>query len=218
MPPRSALLALALCLLWLGVPARGQLGGDDRVPLGELVDVVVLDDEILAVDAQGSGTLAVALRVGERVLWQGSRGLLALVFTDQRVLGVATRGASWQEVEYERGEAPPRDAQLGDRVALVSLPRRVLGFVGPGNRFVETRLGPHQKLRATRVGANVAVVVTSRDAHGLSSSAGGFFPFDLQLREEIQRVDAGSNTATLHTDRRVLVFRSPTATWAERRH
>lgn len=212
------LLWLWLACLWGATPAGAQgWVGDDRIPLGELVEIVVLDDEILAIDAEGGGTVAVKRRLGEQVLWQGTRGLLGVVLTSARVLGVGARAGSWQEVEYERGESSPAGALLGDRVALVTLPQRVLGFVGTSNRFVETRLGPHQKLRSTRVGANVAVVVTNRDAHGLSSSAGGFFAYDLQLREDIERVVAGANVVTLHTDRRVLVFRSPTGTWSERR-
>jgi len=220
-PRRTSTLAVLLgaCFLSAASTATAQLGSaGDRVPLGDLVEVVVLDDEILAIDAEAGGTLAVSRRVGEDVLWTGTRGLLAVVITDQRLLAVATGAASWQEVDYQRGESPPGGALLGDRVALVTLRQRVLGFVGPANRFSELRLGPHQRLRATRVGANVAVVVTSRDAHGLSSSAGGFFPVGLQVREDIERVEAGSNVATLHTDQRVLVFRSPTATWSERRN
>jgi hypothetical protein len=64
----------------------------------------------------------------------------------------------------------------------------------------------------------VAVVVTDREALGLSPAAGGFFSIRLQLREKIGEVVARSNLATVHTDRRVLVFRSPTGTWAERRN
>jgi hypothetical protein len=94
----------------------------------------------------------------------------------------------------------------------------VLGFLGPANRFVESRLGPQEDLRALRVGANVAVVVTDREALGLSPDAGGFFPIRLQLKEEIDDIVARSNLATVHTNRRVLVFRSPTGTWAERRN
>lgn len=211
-PSRPGLLAL------LALVAAALGAGGDRVPLGDLVEVVVLDDEILAFDAEAGGTLALSRRVGEEVLWTAARGLLAVVVTDQRVLAVGTGAASWQEVDYQRGESPPGAAQLGDRVALVALEQRVLGFVGPGNRFSELRLGPQQRVRTTRVGANVAVVVTNRDAHGLSSSAGGFFPVPLQVREDVERVETGANVATLHTDRRVLVFRAPTGSWAERRH
>jgi hypothetical protein len=189
----------------------------DEVPLGDLIEIVVLDDELLAVDAEGGGTSTVRRRLGERILWVSTRGLLGVVITDERVLAIATRG-NWQEVVYERGEAPPAGAQLGDRVALVMMRQRALGFLSTPNRFVEYRLGPQEDLRALRIGANVAVVVTDREALGLSPAAGGFFSIRLQLREKIGEVVARSNLATVHTDRRVLVFRSPTGTWAERRN
>lgn len=219
MSTRATAAVLFSCVLFTPALASSQFdSGDDRVPLGDLIEIVELADELLAVDATGGGTLAVSRRIGEQVLWRGTRGLLGVAITNYRILAVGTGAASWQELRYETGESPPSRALLGDRVALVELGGRVLGFLGPFNRYVEVRLGPNERLRATRVGANVAVVVTSRDAYGLSSAVGGFFPYDLQLREEVERIVAGSNVVTLHTDTRVLVFRSPTGTWAERRH
>ncbi|MEM7410686.1 MAG: hypothetical protein AAF430_10670 [Myxococcota bacterium] len=220
--PRSRWLAAALFLALAGgsVPAASQLafGDDDRVPLGALLEVIVEGEELFAFDAQTGGTSVERLRVGETVLWSDSRGLLAVVITDQRILAIATRSSRWQSVDYERREPPPRSALLGDRVALVPLARRVLGFLGTTSRFSEERLGPHQELRATRVGANVGIVVTDREALGLSPSAGGFFPIRLQLKEKIRAVEAASNLATVRTSQRILVFRSPSGTWAERRH
>lgn len=206
---------MLLCAL---APAlvRAQFPRDDELPLGDLIEIVELEDELLAFDARGGGTTRVRLRLGERVLWRDVQGLVGVVITDVRVLAVAA-GSGWQEAIYERRESPPRQAELGDRVALVRMPQRVLGYLGSVGRFVEIRLGPQEELRSARVGANVAVVVTSREAHGLSPDAGGFFPIRLQLRERIDDVVARSNLATVHTDQRVLVFRAPTGTWAERR-
>ena len=94
----------------------------------------------------------------------------------------------------------------------------MLGFLGTVGRFVQTRLGPQEDLRAVQVGANVAVLVTNREAIGLSPEAGGFFAIRLQVKERIAEVSARSNLATVQTNQRVLVFRAPTGTWAERRH
>ena len=213
-----------LRLLWLWVAiaigptsAHAQLTRD-QVPLGELIEIVVMDDEILAVDATSGGSSVVRRRLSESVLWTGTQGRVGVVITDQRVLGFAPRSGGWQEAPYERGEAPARDAQLGDRVAVIILRQRVLGFLGTAGRFVQTRLGPHEDLRAVQVGANVAVLVTNREAIGLSPEAGGFFEIRLQVKERITEVTARSNLATVQTNQRVLVFRGPTGTWAERRH
>ncbi len=177
-----------------------------------------MEDEILGIDGESGGTSVVRRRLTEQVLWKGSRGRVGIVITDQRVLAIAPKTGGWQEAAYERGEPPARSAELGDRVALVILPKRVLGFLGTVGRFVQVRLGPQEDLRAVRVGANVAVIVTDRVALGLSPHAGGFFPIRLQLKERIHEVAARSNMATVQTDQRVLVFRSSTGTWAERRH
>ena len=218
--PTLGTLALAFTVELAPAAASAQRdAGDDRLPLGDLIEIVALDGELLAVDAQGGGTTRVRLRLGERVLWRSVKGLVGVAITDQRVLAVATDSASWQEAVYEQSESPPADgAVLGDRVALVVLEQRVLGFVGRVGRFVEIRLGPQESLRASRVGANVAVVVTDRKAHGLSYEAGGFFPVRLQLKERIEDVGASANFATVRTNQRVLVFRAPTGSWAERRH
>jgi hypothetical protein len=209
--------------LWVAVAiapalAHAQHTRADQVPLGELIEIVVMDDEILAVDAESGGSSVVRRRLAESVLWTGTRGRVGVVITDQRVLAVAPRSGGWQEAPYERGEAPAHDAQLGDRVAVIVLPKRVLGFLGTAGRFVQTRLGPHEDLRAVQVGANVAVIVTKREAIGLSPEAGGFFAIRLHVRERLTEVSARSNLATVQTDERVLVFRAPTGTWAERRH
>jgi hypothetical protein len=214
---RSWLLLLWIALAFAPAAARAQRTRLDEVPLGDLIEIVVLENEILGIDAEGGGTSVERKRLGETVLWTGTRGRVGIVLTNHRVLAIAPRSGGWQEAVYERGEPPAHSAQLGDRVALVMMPQRMLGFLGTVGRFVQERLGPQENLRATRVGANVAVVVTDRVALGLSPEAGGFFPIRLQVRERIEDVAARSNVATVNTSQRILVFRAPTGTWAERR-
>ena len=209
-----------LLLLWIAAafaPALANAQRAGEVPLGDLIEIVVMEDEILGVDAESGGSSVVRRRLNEPVLWTGVRGRVGVVITDQRLLAISPRTGGWQEAPYERGEPPARFAELGDRVALIVMPNRVIGFLGTVGRFVQVRLGPHEDLRAQSVGANVAVLVTSRSAIGLSPEAGGFFSIRLQVRERITEVSARANLATISTDQRVLVFRSPTGTWAERR-
>jgi hypothetical protein len=214
---RCWLLSLWIALAFTPAPAHAQRTRGDEFPLGDLIEIVVMEDEILGVDAESGGSSVVRRRLAEPVLWTGVRGRVGVVITDQRVLALSPRTGGWQEAPYERGERPPRSAQLGDRVALLVMPGRVLGFLGTVGRFVQVRLGPQEDLRAQSVGANVAVVVTERAAIGLSPEAGGFFSIRLQVRERIMDVATRSNVATVTTDQRVLVFRAPTGTWAERR-
>jgi hypothetical protein len=130
---------------------------------------------------------------------------------------VGTRSASWQERRYERGEAAPLGAQLGDRVALVTTPRRAIGFVAVSASLLEYRLGPQEVLRTAGVGEQVGVVLTTRNALGLSPYSDRFQAQDLQVHEEVEGVQANDSLVTVRTSERVLVFRANTASWSERR-
>ena len=207
--------ALAFTLLLLAAtPAASQQIGS--VPLTDLLEIALLDRDVVALSGEGA-QVSVRLNLTERVLWSGSRGTVGVVITNDRLLAVATGSAAWQEERYQRGEAPPVDARLGDRVALAATPRRVFGFLGSTGNLVEYRLGPREALRSVRVGENVGVVVTDRKAVGLSPSTGGFTETKLQLHERIESVDTRSTLATVTTNRRLLVFRAPTGAWSERR-
>ena len=181
-----------------------------------VLQIVVTPRALFAVDAEGGGDNREALERGERVLWTASRGRVGVALTDRRVLAVAVRSAAWQETRYRRGESRPHLAELGDRVALVTTDRRILGFDGGSGNLIEESVGPREEVLDTRVGANLAVVVTSRRALGLSPFAGGFFTTDLRLGEAIEGFEAGSDVATLTTSQRLLVFRGRTGAWSER--
>ncbi len=205
---------LAALLLCATAPARAQ--EPDEVPLEDLLELIHLEHQILAVDAEGGGQTAIELELGENVLWSRSRGRVGVVLTDRRVLAVATGSAAWQVARYRRTEQVPSGALLGDRVALLHTADRVLAFNGSSGNLVEYRLGPQEYVVDSRTGANVALVITNRAALGMSPQAGGFFRVSLQVRERIVELIPRSNLATLRTDRRLLVFRGPSGTWEER--
>ena len=186
------------------------------MPLADVLEVLVLDRQLVAVDARGGGQRELSLRLGERVLWTGARGRVGVALTDQRVLAVAAGSAAWQEADRQLDEALPGDALLGDRVALVVTSRRVLGFDGGSGNLVESRLGVRERVLARRAGENVAVVVTDRRALGLSPLVGGFFEAKLSIAERFESVTAAANLATVTTDRRVLIFRAPSGSWEQR--
>jgi len=215
-PPRRirALAVTSALLLAGGAAAQVPF---DSVPLADVLEVMLLDRDLVAIDANSGGQRRERLLLGENVLWMDSRGAVGAVLTDQRILAVGVGSGSWQESRYLRTESPPRDALLGDRVALVTTASRAIGFSSSTGSLVETQLGVHEKLVTRRVGENVAVVVTDRRALGLSPLVGGFFSVDLLLKEKIESIDARANLVTLTTERRLLIFRSPTGSWEVRR-
>jgi len=206
---------LLIALLGLGpAEAHGQALG---VPLDEVLDVLVLDRDVIAIDGQTGGGRTVRLRLQEKVLWTEVRGRVAMVLTDQRVLAVGSGSGSWQEEGYHRGETFPNPAVLGDRLALLVSSRRALGFDGGSNNLVESSLGLREAVLAIRAGANVGVVVTDRRALGLSPVVGGFFTTPITSGERIDEVSAVANLATVTSNRTVRVFRSATGSWELRR-
>ena len=198
-------------LLLLGSVAAAQPA--DEVPLADVLEILELDRELLAIDARGGGQLELRLRLDERVLWRTTRGRVGMVLTDQRVLAVAAGSGTWQQIELQSGEVVQGQARLGDRVGLLLTSRRAIGFDGGSRNLLESSLGLRERVLATAVGRNVAVVVTDRRALGLSPSTGGFFDTPIQLGESVLRVEAESNLATVTTSRRLLIFRTPTSSW-----
>jgi len=209
----AALLLFAL-LLW---PAAGSAQvRPDEVPLADLLEILFIDRQLVAIDARGGGQRALRLRREENLQWKGSQGAVGLAFTDQRILAVAVGSAAWQEEERFLNEVLPTSAWFGDRVALAVTSRRVLGFSQAGN-LIEASIGLRERVLRASVGENVAILVTDRRALGLSSSVGGFFSTPIQLEERLEAVESSANVSTVTTNRRVLIFRAPFGSWGERR-
>ncbi len=209
----SLQVALVATVVVAGI---GSARAPSEVPLADVLDVLVLDREVLAVDARSGGQIRVSLRLDERVHWFGSRGRVGVALTDQRILAVAVGSGAWQQTELQRGEAPPSAAELGERIALMVTSVRVLGFDGGSGNLVESRLGIREKLLQIRIGATVGVAVTDRRALALSSDTGGFFSAKIGLEERLEAVSVSANLATVTTHRRLLIFRGPTGSWEER--
>lgn len=214
---RRILLALPVLLLASGLSAQGaaQIARPDEVVLEDLIAVQVLGREVVAFDLQGSGQLVERLELDEEVLHTASRGRVALVLTNRRMLGATPRSASWQSERYRLTEQPQEHAWISQSLAVVVTEKRALAFFGTGN-WAEARLGPHEELRTTRVGPATAVVITDRRALGISTGTGGFFEVSLRLNEAVESVQALSDVATVTTSQRVLVFKGPSGLWVER--
>lgn len=200
---------------WIAWAPQARAQGD--TPLSPVLEVVELPRLLLAIDSEGGGETPVRLEVGEAVYWKGSRGRVGAAITDRRMLMVATRSGSWQDVRFQRGERIPEAAELGDRVVLFTTDDRAIGFDSVNRNVALASIGPQESWGQVSVSANVAVVMTNRRALALGAGSGGFFEVKLRVGEAAEYVSAFANHATVSTPDRLLIFRAPTGAWGERR-
>lgn len=209
---RAVLLGVALALAAGATPAqRGEESLED------VLQIVVVPRRVLSIDAESGGQREIALERNEEVHWKLARGRVGVALTNQRILAVASGSAAWQEARLRGDEQVLGKPRLGQRVALIETPLRVLGFDGHTGNLVESSLGVRESVVSRAVGANVAVAVTDRRALGVTPFRGGFFQVPLQPGEKLQSVEAVSNLATVTTNRRLLTFDATTGFWGERR-
>jgi len=209
--PCAVFFVLAIAT-WVPPACAGE-----NSPLSPLLEVQIVGREVLAIDSENGGQRSERLERGEAVLYTRSQGRVGLVVTDRRMLAISSGSGSFQVARYRKGEGPPSDVQIGDRVALAMMQSRAVGFDGSSHNLVESTIGPREIVLDTAVGPNVAMVVTDRRALGLSADRGGFFDVRLRVGEQFQSLSAYANHATLQTSQRLLIFRGPDATWEERR-
>jgi hypothetical protein len=212
----SARLPALLAGLLLATAAAGaDLRAPGETPVADVLQIILLERDVVAVDGLAGTELRQRLELGEVVHYAESRGRVGIVLTDRRVLAVGVRSGAWQEARYRRGEPPPTGAFLGEQVALVVTSKRALGFDGGSGNLVERSLGPRERVIAADASGAVGVIVTDRRAFGVSPFAGGFFVAKLRVEESVDAVSASGNVATVRTSRRLLTFQAPSGTWVE---
>jgi hypothetical protein len=219
---RVALLGVALAALvsmgqstpWVRVREPGDLSGK---PVEDQIDLVEVDNRVLAIDARNRRTREVQLEIGEKVLGLDSRGLVAVIRTSARVLAIGTRLADFLEVRYRVGERamPPTQAFLGDRVAVVSLDNRLLGMSTTTSSWLQLDLGPQERLGEFYTETNVVAVTTQRRAIALAPRLTTFAVINLTPRERVLSVSTNESSVTLTTPRRILIFRAGDGQWSE---
>ena len=195
--------------------AHAEILAPGDVVLEDTIAVEVIGRDLVAFDLVGSGQLSERLELEEEVLFTASRGRVAVVLTNRRLLGATPTSSSWRAERYRLSETPQRSAWISQTLVLVVTGERALAFYGSGN-WAEQSIGPREQVVTARVGPATAVVVTDRRALGISGEHGGFFATELRLNEVIESVRALSSIATLVTSQRTLVFKAPSGVWAER--
>jgi hypothetical protein len=217
------MLGLGLAaLLCMGQSDPGVLRVRDPADLSgavveDQIDLVEVDNRILAVDARNRRTRQVNLEIGEKVLALDSRGLVAVVRTTARVLGIGTRLADFLEIRYRVAERAmlPGAAYLGDRVAVVALDHRLLGMTTTTPGWLQLEIGPQETLGEFYTETNVVAVTTQRRAIALAPRLSSFAVINLGPSERVLDVSTNESSVTLTTPRRILIFRAGDGQWSE---
>jgi len=184
----------------------------------DAIEVLIHNDELLAIGRAAGAPVRERLELGEHPLYVDSRGNVAVVVTDKRVLAATADVSRWMWTYIGVHESLPDAVVLGDNVALVVTDKRIIGLAGDGvEKFFAQRVGPNENVRDFLVAENVALVVTDKRLLGMSAFLPGFFEQQVGIHERIEHVSALADFATVATHRRLLVFQAPTATWQERR-
>ena len=138
---------LAASILLTAAAAAAQ--PPDEGPLAGALEGLVLDRQLVAVDARGGGQRELPLRLDERVLWTGARGRVGVAFTDQRVLAVAVGSAAWQEVGRQLDEALPDQARTFHAATVAKL---IIKTITMSNNGKQSTISSVARPRAGRVG------------------------------------------------------------------
>lgn len=163
----------------------------------------------------GGPTTELRLETREEVNWLGSRGQVAIVLTNKRVLAVAHRGG-WREYRL-RGEDGTPIPKLGGRVALVITERRVLALDGSVGTFTVRRLGAGERHVTSDVREDVAVAVTNRRAFGFAGGRSLGSEIPIRAQERFASLNVMGRAGTVMTSRRFLVFSGRTGHWMDER-
>jgi len=212
-------IALGTALFVVAVPSGRAAPGlpffADSVELEDAIGLSVLDREIVAYDVAGGASPVFRLERNEQVVWQGSKGRVAILLTDRRGLARSADVGGWHETRYRIAESKPKRALIGSRLGLVITSQRLLGFDSRAGIWREHRIGLFEELQAVRTSDSAMVVVTQHRAIGFSPDSGAFFDIALRLHERLEAVRALASVATVTTSQRVLVFQGRTGSWQE---
>ena len=205
----AVVVTAALCM--------GQSGTFPGVQLEDRIDLVQIDNQVLAIDAKSRRQRAVDLEVGEQVITLDQRGLVAVIVTTARVLGITTQLADFQELRYRVLErsAPPAEVFVGDRVALVQLRRRLVAMSTTTRSWQEIGVGPREQIDSIFAERNFVAVISQRRALAFSVNTSQFIEIVLTPQEVVEAVSTNDSSITLTTSRRILIFRAGDGMWTE---
>lgn len=189
---------------------------DDFRSLSEsLIDIQVVGRKVLAIQ-KGETVLARELDLDEGILFRGTQGRMGLVMTNRRLLVVSTFTSDWVELplrieEVAEGKAPK--VLLSDFLVMVVTRQRLLGFDSQRNVWVKAGIPVNEIVAKALIDKRVAVAITGTTAWGFAFGSAFFVPERFQLGENVLQVETRPLNVNIRTNKRLLVFKSVTATW-----
>lgn len=175
-----------------------------------------VDRHLIAVVGADSPAVETDLELGESVIALRSRGFVGVIATNRRLLAVHSRSAGFAELRYRIAEKPvDADAiHVLDRLALVELHTRLVGFSAELGIWVGIGLGPGEHPRKIDADGNIAAVVTPRRAIAFSSRSKGFVEEPLSPEEDVERASISDASVTLVLPHKILIFRAGDSRWS----
>jgi hypothetical protein len=174
-----------------------------------------LDGEVIAFSGIG-GSQSIKLDRNEEVLESASKGCVAMVSTNRRLLVISALASGWTSVRYQVNESPAHELKIGDFVAFAISDKRVIGYDSTNKRVVTTDISAREAVAERIVGSSVMGIATDRRVIGFSVGLTNFVERSLQLHEEVKVIDSTSDIVTVITPNRILTLRLGSGTWAER--
>jgi hypothetical protein len=180
------------------------------------VDVTQVDQHLLAIVGAGLLPVETDLELGEYVIALRSRGFVGVIATNRRLLAVHSRSGEFAELRYRIAEKPvdANSIYVLDRLAVVELHTRVVGFsVGLGT-WVELGLGPGEEPRKIEADGNIATLVTPRRAIAFSAHSSGFVEQPLGPTEDVESASFSDASVTLVLPAKILIYHAGDNRWS----
>jgi len=180
------------------------------------LSVFAIDGDVIASSGSG-GTRAFDLEQGEEVLAKATRGCIAMVSTNRRLLVVSALGGPWLPVPYQLQETPAYELLVADLIGLAISNRRVIGYDASTAQIAVIRVGARETVTHWNAGERIAAVATDRRVMGFSVGLSKFAERPLRLKEKTDAIESASDVVTIITGDRILTLRSGSGFWAERK-
>jgi hypothetical protein len=209
-----AAFALLIMAFLISLPLSLLLSSGAQTATLDSLDIQRVGDELVAV-GEGKFRANIRLELKERILWQGTKGIVGVTLTNHRFLAVSTASADWKQMRLQSDEAESAQVQLGANIAVLVTGQRLLAFDGVLGRLTEERLVGQEALITSGVNEHVGIVVTTRRVIGLASRSEAPVDLALKLSESYESSKVLDTVARVQTSHRVLVFDGSSGIWTE---